>query len=803
MTTSRRARRGLRSLALAMALASAPVVAMAGTTPAASAPGVAADAEGAWRHFLANGDFAKAYPAYEVLRKVGYSQQGVDAAGCRTHAAGLRASLEAAPVSIALHRAAMQCAEAVGDEAAAEREFSAVAALAKLAVAGFSDARNSRPVRVLRGDDAYALLQLSGYEFAYEYYELPGPARYYPMVVAAREPSTRLERHLRFDFIDPVARIVRDPAAAYPYYRASLVEAFLDGDTKNNDIAAVDAVAWRDARRVDATAEQVAKLRMGVGAGGMQSARAWIALCMAPDAPKGCADGLVDALLPHAEKKFALPMTLVAFAYANGLGVDADMATAEAMLAAADKRWSRMGGSVEYVRLWAEAHEDTPLPAAMHKRLEAAAAAGNENARLMLIAEKVVRDEKAVLDEAEVAYLSLPAQNGMGQGYSLLAGVARARDDEAAQQRWMRLATEAGDPDAQDDAGFALAKGEGVGRDVVAGERLMAEAAHGGNGWSARYLAYRSMERNDYPAAEKWLLDSATRLFDIDSLLLLASVYASGRPGLGEPPERAIVLYRALADRDVAEARRRLARSAMFGQHMPKDPAQARRWLVQDAEKGDHESEGQLGLALLNGHLGAVDEPAGVRWVERAIAGGDKSTASDYGYWLYYRKGQPEGRARALAVWRAALARDDYGIANNLAWVLCTTPFDDLRDPAAGMKAAAKLGDAQDMDVAELDTLAACHAANGDFAKARELQAMAVDRLARARAEEAAANAAQSRGAKDKVAKASTAKDARSAASSSATEDKPAPAEDPDGYQARLALYAAGKPYRDPVDRTD
>lgn len=799
MRISTTARRGIRSLAFAMALACTPVV--AGTTPAAAgkAPDVAADAEGAWRHFLATGDFEKAYPAYEVLRKVGYSAQGVDAAGCRAHADALRTALEAAPVSVALHRAAMQCAEAVGDQAGAEREFKAVAALAKLAVAAFSESRNSRPVRVLRGDDAYALLQLSGYEFAYEYYELPGAARYYPMVVAARESSTRLERHLRFDFIDPVARIARDPVAAYPYYRTSLVEAFVQGDSKNNDTAAVDALAWRDARGAEAPKDRIAKLRIGAAAGGMQSARVWVAMCAAGDVPKDCADGLVDALLPYAEKEFALPMTLVAFAYANGLGVDTDAGTAEAMLAAADKRWSHMGGSVEYVRLWMQAHEDAPLPPAQRKRLEAAMAAGNENARLLLIRDKLARGEKASLDEAEVAYLSLPAQNGMGQGYGLLASVARDRDDQPAAQRWMRLAAEAGDPDAQDDAGYALAKGEGVARDVAAGERLMVEAAHGGNGWSARYMAYRSMERNDYPAAEKWLLDSATRSFDIDSLLLLASVYASGRPGLGEPPEKAIRLYRALADMDVAEARRNLARGAMFGEHMPKDPAQARRWLLQDAEKGDHESEGQLGLALLNGHLGAVEEREGVRWVERAIAGGDRSTASDYGYWLYYRKGTAEGRARALTVWRAGLARDDYGIANNLAWVLCTTPFDDLRDPAAGLKVAAKLGDAQDMDIAELDTMAACHAANGDFPKARELQALAVDRLVRARAEEAAAKAAQSQRAKDKVAKASAARNAGSAA----TEDKPAPAEDPDGYQARLALYAAGKPYRDPVDRTD
>jgi len=67
-----------------------------------------------------------------------------------------------------------------------------------------------------------------------------------------------------------------------------------------------------------------------------------------------------------------------------------------------------------------------------------------------------------------------------------------------------------------------------------------------------------------------------------------------------------------------------------------------------------------------------------------------------------------------------------------------------------------------DMPTAWLDTVAACHAANGDFTQAQRAQREAIARL-----------------------------------------DDDTDVEEAGGYRERLALYADGKPYRDPPERRE
>lgn len=55
---------------------------------------------------------------------------------------------------------------------------------------------------------------------------------------------------------------------------------------------------------------------------------------------------------------------------------------------------------------------------------------------------------------------------------------------------------------------------------------------------------------------------------------------------------------------------------------------------------------------------------------------------------------------------------------------------DDTRDPAAGLVIAKQMEDGK-LDPAELDTVAACHAATGDHAHAARLQQRVIDGLPR------------------------------------------------------------------------
>lgn len=732
--------------------------------PVPPAPDPAVDAEGAWTHFLAHGDFDTAWNAYDVLSKLGYSYAAVDAKACHKDAAALQESLRKAPVALALHRAAMLCAEAAGDEAAAEHEMLVFAGLARLALRDASDAANAAPIRVLRQQDAYALIKALGMKSQYEWFDRTQAARTYPIAIAVWDPDHKVERVLRFDWIDVAQRITRDAAKQYPFHRDEVAEAQIRANARANDPASVDQLAWRDARESETPRAAIDHLRMGVGAGGVQSAHAWLGFCSEAKAPADCGDGFVDAVLPLAEKKHALPLVLLAYAYGEGVGVPRDAAVADQLLDAADHRWSHHGGSVRYADMWLDFHADTPLPERLLPRLSRAAADGNADAQLLLFTQRMRRDPKTRPTDAEIALLSSRAMNGAGQGYGVLAAVARERKQDDDTERYERLAATAGNPDMQGRRAWRLLYGDGK-RDAEAGRRWLVDAAQGGDAWAARNLAGKAWDDGDALAAERWLLQ-AVRNGDVDSILFLADIYASETRGTTGDAKRAAEIYRHMSPHS-AEARRRLAGLAAAGKGMAKDVPMARRLLLQDAEQGDHDSEADLGFLLLRGDLPGeggpeADERDGVRWVERAIAGGDTGAASNYGYWLYYRKGTDASRTQAIDLWRKALARGDDGVENNLAWVLCTTPFDALRNPKEGLAIVDKMGSMVDMPTAWLDTVAACHAANGDFTQAQRAQREAIARL-----------------------------------------DDDTDVEEAGGYRERLALYADGKPYRDPPERRE
>jgi tetratricopeptide (TPR) repeat protein len=74
------------------------------------------------------------------------------------------------------------------------------------------------------------------------------------------------------------------------------------------------------------------------------------------------------------------------------------------------------------------------------------------------------------------------------------------------------------------------------------------------------------------------------------------------------------------------------------------------------------------------------------------------------------------------------IAPEDTGILNNLAWVLATSPKDELRDPKRALKLATKACEETQYQQAHiLSTLAAAYAENGDFAKAVEWSKKAVE----------------------------------------------------------------------------
>ena len=749
-------------------LATCMVLAMAPPALAAEpVDSMGLDPAAAWERFLGDAVLPKVLGAYSALDSIGYNAQGVDPEACKAHRAALDAAVNQAPISIALHHAAMLCAEAMNDQAAAEKEMAVLAAYSRFALSQASESHDSRPIRLLHLVDAYALLRIAGLELRYEYYQKLSADRYFPVTIVGWDADANVERHLTFDFVDVMSRINReDTYSGFPVDRQLLAEAFVSGQVEARGLLGLDVKSVNDASRIADARQKVGILKPVAALGGILATRAWIAVCtLLPY--DGCGDGLADAIMPYAEKKQALSMTLLAYTYAEGIGVDKDPAAATTLLDAANRRWPKQSGSVEFANIWMAIHEGQ-VPDAIGKMLSDADAAGNPNARMLVIRRKLLVKEVPELDAGELEYLARPSSNELGAGEQELAFYYAMRKDEVQENSWDRRAALHGDADAQAEYGYSLLWGDEKDRDEAEGERMLAEAAHGGSAYAQRNMAYLSRREGKWKDAEGWLLGSARR-GDAKSILDLANLYEWQRPGLEGKVGVAVDTYRALAREEdspqAAQARRRLAAMALAGRGMGKAPGKAKEWLLVDAEKGDHESEGMLGMAYLNGDFGAVGEAEGRRWMERAMAAGEADAFSEYGYWLYYKKKSPDARISAIELWQKGDKAGSATASNNLAWAWCTSEDAAIVDPVRGAEVAARIAKRNDLDAGEIDTVAACRAGVGDFADAARLQQTAID------------------------------KEMENNPGKGAPGVEPDPDSDEAGYRRRLALYQAKQPY--------
>ncbi|HEY0502778.1 MAG TPA: tetratricopeptide repeat protein [Lysobacter sp.] len=732
-------------------------LALAAVLAAPARADAAFDADAAWRTFLANGDREAAYSAYDILDQVGYQGATVDAERCSRHRADVDRAVATVPVSIAVRRAAFLCAQARKDDADAERQMEALAALSRLALAKAGDPATTWPIRVMAPADAVALIGTSGLEMSYGYYASVWPARYQPLVVVAWDAQAKIERHYVFDFIDVLYTIERKhPYAGNAMLRHALSSGLVNSWAQGEDAIAIDLKAVRDARQMDAPALRAQTLRVAARKGGLLSASTWLLLC-AQSPFKGCDDDLVDVLLSGAEQKQALPMLLLAFAHARGIGVERDPDAAMQLLDGAQRLWPL--ALPEYVELWA-AVDDGPLPPALQTRLDRLAAQGSRFPQRFAIARKVAQGD-VELSPAEIAFLADPAENGNGAGYDKLGVYFEERGPADQRRAWLEKGAAAGAARSQAYLGSDLIYGDLATRDPARGERLVEQAAQGGQTWAMRHLAERERMAGRWSSAQGWLA-AAMQNGDTDAALDLADLFAAELPGVTGKLADAVELYRSLSDEGSARARRSLASLALEGTGMKKDPAQARQWLAQDAERGDTLSQTELAMGYLRGDFGAVDEKKGEEWIQRALQAKEERAYNAYGGWLYHRKHTPQSRAQAIALWLQSIEAGHDDAYNELAWASCTSPFPDSFDAARGMSVAEKMGDPGALDLPEQDTVAACYAATGRFREASDLQARAVARL-------------------DELARA----------------DKQRWKPMADDFRVRLALYKAGRAYLD------
>ena len=720
----------------------------------------AMNAAAQWDRFLATANATDAINAYDVLGQVDYDGDKVDAIACTAHSDAMAKAIAMVPVSLAIRRADYLCAQVTGDGAHAEQAIAALLALSREALSSSGDYHAGKPIRVLAPVDAAALVLSSGMEVAYLYYPWLHPGRYYPLVIAARDPQTGVERHLAFDFVDASYTIDRkDPMSGFPILRNYWANGYIQNSAKQRQGFAQDIQSVLKSNAESGDAKLVA-LREGAAVGGVESIKYWLEVCAFRQTPH-CGDGLVDGLLPRAEKHYAYPLLLLAMAHLQGIGVERDPKAAWALLDDADRHWQGGGAIEQFTRILLDMDDRASLPAPLVERLERAAAQGNHFWKWLQIEQAFEANPKGPLDADQIAFLSDPARNELGEGEAELSDRYDAQGDTPQMLAWMRKAAEAGSAGAQARYGYALDAGDyGLTRDHAAARQMLARASHGGANDAMRHLALWAEREGRWSEAEKWQL-AAAAAGDVDALIGLAELYVDERPGVSGNLAQGVDTYRELDRVGYARGRRALARLALEGRGMPKDPGKAKAWLLADARKGDVESERQLAQAYFDGDFGAVDEAEGVRWMEQAIGAGSANAMNNLASWLYNRNASPQARKRAVELWLKGDASDNETSRNDYAWALCTGEDADL-DPALALRLLRKIGTREQMDTAIQDTLAACYAASGDFAQAMLLQADVI-----AQVEELTAH-----------------------------EPIDARAKQLKGFQERLALYKASRRYR-------
>jgi TPR repeat protein len=168
-------------------------------------------------------------------------------------------------------------------------------------------------------------------------------------------------------------------------------------------------------------------------------------------------------------------------------------------------------------------------------------------------------------------------------------------------------AADKGDPRAQAEAGYRYLKGEGVKQDLERAVKLLKQAGAQGDPMALYNLAFvfeQSSAKNNIEQALDW--------------------------------------YRQAAEKDVLEAKLRLASIYREGKIMPSDIQETIKWTTKAAESGHVASQYNLGLLL----SGQVDDVEGIETdAEKAVT------------WL--KKAADQGHEKALMLYATLLVRGD------------------------------------------------------------------------------------------------------------------------------------------------
>lgn len=705
------------------------------------------DAAAAWTRFLGAGRPEDVAAAMTHLGTLLDEDGNPNPERCRAGAEEWTAALQVAPVSLIAWHIARACAEVEGDEAVADHAAAAFGELAGFALSSNPTlGSGAPPIRILTESDVYALAEALGHEVLYVDYVLDDTRRHLPIEAAVWDAENSREIVFRFDYLDVWMRLqaLVDPLVA-PVARAQFAAQVLEHSAKEApQLPAAIALARKKAILEGDSRKQLDAAVQLAGAGDIGAARSLANFCLLGK-DVGCGQSAVDGILPFAEQRWVLPSVWLAIAYAKGRGVDRDARAADRLLDSADRRSGEHRATLAAGMLLLARWGAEPLPDALRKRLKRLARAGVERAdHLLLLDELLGKRQPSVRDRERLA---LAAERGWAPLQVVAAEAWRTRDPERA-LNWLRAAAAQGDPLHQVALAQTLQQRETDTAALQEAESWRSAAAHGGSADSALGVARRLKREGRLGPAQAWFVSSAA-FGEPEGAYQAALMFVDGGEGVREShavAHRILSSTEALASH--VPARRLLADLLMFGDDAElRDTKRAGELLRLNVAEGDLESTTMLGEWLLSGRVAAEPGEDAGSLLRSAAERGDAEAMTTLGMAIY--RGLVDGgdAEEALSLLGRANEGGSRAALNNLAWVRCTAADPDYRDPAQGLVHARELARRDELPAPYRDTIAACHAANGDYATAVEIQRQILAEL-----DAAGADADQTRAYRDTLA---------------------------------------------------
>lgn len=630
-------------------------------------------------------------------------------------------------VSIAYWWFRMECAELQGNEAELERSLQAFAALARHALEQAPRRHgNGAPTPILHEFDLWMLIRGLELELGYVYLDAFAYGPYAAYHVSLWDPVEKREHLLTLDFLDVYMGMVeRSGEPRTLSNRLYLVRTFLRAFSEfGAEMPAARALRFAEAARGPGS-DQLQQLSALAAEGDFHAASRLFDLCRTL-ARSRCTTQAVDALLPFAEQGLAEALSMLGSLHANGIGVRRDTRAAAELYARADERMGGYEASLAGGRQWLQPPIWGGVPKPLRKRLEQAAADGITEASDLLI----LSDIAEALDKGppkRVPRKLLAAADSTSPWVRTGLGALMLESDTA--QSLAHLAHGARMGSVMQVMMFLDAVDKSSLQPLEHAElvRLHERAGYGGWTPSALWLG-RHYETSDPKRARLWMLGAAN-VGDKQAMYEAAEMLVDQWNGDQALATAAQLLEGLLKQGPGPEAEVLLADLLIQGVGgVQADRPRAARMLRALHAKGNVEGSHMLATNLAMGRIVAEQDERPREMLEALASKGHADSMAAMAQLIYtgHFDGEPEA---AWGWWRKAIDAKSAGAQNNLAWAQCVSADPRFRNVEEGLAEAQRMGDPAALPTAYRDTVATCFAANGDFARAIELEQSILDEL--------------------------------------------------------------------------